>query len=90
MTNETIESMLTEREARYGSFAEHAKISQSLKAVMFATNKYAELSDDKKESLEMIMHKVARILNGSIGGEYKDNWIDIAGYATLVTNTLKE
>jgi hypothetical protein len=35
----------------------------------------------------MIMHKVARILNGD--PNYADNWIDIAGYATLVADRLE-
>jgi len=30
----------------------------------------------------MILHKIARILNGD--PEYSDNWHDIAGYATLI------
>lgn len=32
--------------------------------------------------LEMIAHKIARILNGD--PNYADNWHDIAGYATLI------
>ena len=43
---------------------------------------------DQREALEMIQHKVARILNGD--PTYTDNWIDIAGYATLVANRLEK
>lgn len=47
-----------------------------------------ELSSDKQEALEMIAHKIGRILNGD--PNYKDSWTDIAGYAQLVADTLKD
>jgi len=46
------------------------------------------LNNDQREALEMIAHKIARILNGD--PNYADNWIDIAGYATLVANRLEK
>ena len=36
------------------------------------------------EALEMIAHKIARILSGD--ADYADNWVDIAGYAQLGNN----
>jgi hypothetical protein len=51
---------------------------------MFATEK--KLDDDQSEALEMIAHKIARILNGD--PNYVDSWLDIAGYATLVAERL--
>lgn len=47
-----------------------------------------ELSCDQKEALETIATKIARILNGD--PDYIDNWVDIAGYAMLVVERLKE
>ncbi len=82
----TIETTLAEREARYGSFTGHAALSQNLTKVMHAAPKWGDLSDTQKEALEMIAHKIARILNGDPG--YGDNWHDVAGYATLVENEL--
>ncbi len=41
-----------------------------------------------KESLEMNMHKVARILNGD--PTYLDNWHDIIGYTRLVEKRLEK
>jgi hypothetical protein len=41
----------------------------------------------QRESLDMIAHKIARILNGN--PNVHDHWHDIAGYATLVANDLK-
>lgn len=83
----TIEKTLTEREGRYGAFADHARLSQHLTDVMRAAPKWEDLSAVQKEALEMIQHKVARILNGDPC--YGDNWHDIAGYATLVEQNLE-
>jgi len=83
-----VNEMLAGREARYGSFEGHAKIAQGLKAVMHERSGWDGLADDQKEALEMIQHKIARILNGD--PNYLDNWIDIAGYATMVANRLEK
>ena len=82
-----INNTLAERGSRYGTFPSHALISQSLKEVMQATPNWAKLAADQKESLEMVMHKVGRILNGD--PNYDDSWVDIAGYTTLVANRLQ-
>lgn len=78
---------LKERGERYGDFRLHANISQSLKTNMKATDGWDRLTHSQKESLEMIVHKIARILNGD--PNYHDSWRDIAGYATLVADKLK-
>lgn len=82
----TIEKTLAERGSKYGVFKYHARISQELKSVMQSCKGYQDMTSDKREALEMIQHKVARILNGD--PTYHDNWHDIAGYATLVADTL--
>ena len=82
-----IEATLAERGKRYGDFAEHAKIAQDLKDVMRETPGYYTMTRDKREALEMIQHKIARILNGD--PEYKDNWHDIGGYAKLAEDNCK-
>ena len=83
-----VNEMLKGREARYGSFQGHSKISQDIKDVMKVTSGWEKVEDDQIEALEMIAHKIARILNGD--PNYADNWIDIAGYATLVANRLEK
>jgi hypothetical protein len=83
-----VNEMLAGREARYGSFEDHAAISQVIKGILQSRPKWDRLDHDQKEALEMIAHKIARILNGD--PNYADNWIDIAGYATLVANRLEK
>lgn len=88
MTETTnVNEMLAGREKRYGTFNNHADISQKLKAVMRERSGWEALAHDQREALEMIQHKIARVLNGD--PTYHDNWLDIAGYATLVADRLE-
>lgn len=89
MSNSTnIEDTLEERGNRYGNFKDHAKITQDLKYIMKQSVNWVGLPNDMQEALEMIAHKIGRILNGD--PEYKDSWVDIEGYAHLVSVTLKD
>ena len=85
-----LDDILAERGARYGAFNGHSYIAQQLKNVMRLNcpDEWQKLSDSQKEALEMIMHKIARILNGD--PNYDDSWRDIAGYAELVVKELNE
>lgn len=80
-----ITEILDERGKRYGKFKDHAEISQRLKYVV--RDRRDVLLDDQREALEMICHKIARILNGD--PNYADSWIDIAEYAQLVADRLQ-
>ena len=77
-----VNDTLNERGKRYGEFSEHAAISQNLKAIMTSQPGWYDLTASQREALEMIAHKIARILNGD--PNYADNRHDIAGYATLI------
>ena len=83
-----INDMLKGWEGRYGSFEGHAKIAQGLKAVMHERSGWDALAPDQKEALEMIQHKIARILNGD--PNYLDNWVDLVGYSQLVVSRLQK
>lgn len=82
-----ITQTLAERGNRYGDFGEHARITQNIKRAMVDSPNWTTLSDDKKESLEMLAHKMGRILNGD--PEYHDSWHDIIGYTKLVADKLQ-
>ena len=83
-----LDGVLSERGKRYGDFAGHACITQGIKEILWASDGWGKLSRDKKEALEMIAHKIGRILNGD--PEYKDSWVDIAGYSQLIANVLSD
>ena len=81
-----IDDILKERGSRYGDFRDHAEITQKIKDVMRAGPSWEKCHIDQKEALEMIAHKIGRIVNGD--PNYKDSWTDIIGYARLVEETL--
>lgn len=84
-----IDKTLAERGGRYGNFVGHAAVTQQLKEVIreaiFTRGK--NLGHDQLEALEMICHKIGRIVNGD--PNYADSWVDIAGYAKLVADRLE-
>jgi Domain of unknown function (DUF6378) len=82
-----IDQTLADRGQKYGSFAEHARISQALKRAMADSPNWSKLTPDKREALEMVQHKIARILNGD--PEYHDSWHDMIGYTKLVADKLE-
>jgi transposase len=84
-----ITNTLDERGKRYGLFVGQAEASQELKAVMYRilTDRNTPMAPDQREAMEMICHKMARIMNGD--PNYSDSWHDIAGYAKLVADRLE-
>lgn len=82
----SIEKTLKQRQKTHGNFQTHAVISQQLKAVM-REHGLLELAPDQIEALEMIYHKIARILNGN--PNHHDHWHDIGGYSECVASVLE-
>ena len=80
---------LEERGSRYGLFIDHAEITQRFKMLTakYLVKQGKELDFDQQEALDMIFHKIGRIVNGD--PDYADSWIDIAGYAKLVADRLE-
>lgn len=83
----TIDNTLNERGTRYGAFVDNAEITQRLKHVMRQHSGWGDLRLSQAEALEMIVHKIGRILNGD--PNYIDSWHDIGGYAGLVERSLR-
>lgn len=84
MTKELLEA----RERTHGDFANTAAVAQDLKDLyQAAVDKYQEsFSSEMFEALDQICSKVARIVCGD--PFHQDAWLDIAGYATLVAQSL--
>ncbi len=83
----SVDKILAERQKTHGEFETHAAICQKMKAIARG-NGLCNMDLTQAEGLEMILHKIARILNGNPG--HIDHWDDIAGYATLVANHLRK
>lgn len=82
-----IEEVLSERGKLYGPFKGHAELTQDMKEVMRHSEGWNRLNRSQRECLEMVVHKIGRIINGD--PDYADSWIDIGGYVQLVVNQLK-
>jgi hypothetical protein len=87
--SDAIDAVLNERGGRYGSFMGHADVTQAYKVLTsgFLEQRKKVLAADQQEALDMIFHKIGRIVNGD--PDYADSWVDIAGYAKLVADRLQ-
>ncbi len=81
-----IAQTLAERGNRYGDFTKHAAVTQAIKTALFDCRHRESLPAYMVEALEMIAHKMGRIVNGD--PHYHDSWHDIVGYAKLVADRL--
>lgn len=81
-----VEKILAERRKTNGDFRKHAAIADNLKYHMRNTENWNYLTAVQKEALDMIVHKIGRILAGD--PNLKDHWDDIAGYSMLSAKEL--
>jgi len=84
----TTEPPIDERHETHGDYTNTAQVSQHLKTTMRNARNWNRLSCDKKESLDLIMTKVGRIMSGE--PNEPDHWLDIEGYAKLARERLSE
>lgn len=82
-----INDILNERGNRYGDFASNATTTQMIKHALSLGENAHNLTYAQREALDMIAHKMSRIVNGD--ADYIDSWVDIIGYAQLVIDRLK-
>lgn len=87
-TPPTIEDTLAQRGSAYGDFREQGRITQNLKRAMHDSPNWAGLPAYMKEGLDMIQHKISRMLNGD--ALYDDNMHDIIGYTKLMQDRAKQ
>lgn len=83
---ESIDVTLSERGSRYGRFKDGAEIMQHLKDYARSTPGWNKMKPIQRESLDMIFHKIGRILNGD--PDYADSWHDVCGFSKLVDDYL--
>ena len=84
-----VDTVLDSRAKDYGKFIEGAEIMQMLKRLVhnYIEARGTPLAFDQREAVDMIIHKLGRIINGN--PDKVDHWVDIAGYATLVADRLE-
>jgi hypothetical protein len=82
MASQTTESLLEQRAKTHGSYDIHANVTQEIKKLFRHNSSHDKFSDIQRESLDMIAHKLGRIIAGD--PDFRDHWQDISGYAMLV------
>ena len=82
-----VEQILAERGKDYGNFEDIANFTRYAFELPMELDNAKCTSPAMKESAHMILQKLARAFNGNCSK--KDTWDDIAGYAMLVSKTLK-
>jgi hypothetical protein len=80
--------ILKEREVTHGDFEMKSMWIQEIMQNLIGLNSYEAMEADKKEAIHMILVKLSRIIYGN--HDHADHWDDIAGYAELVANRLKD
>jgi hypothetical protein len=89
LSTTNVDGILNDRAKDYGKFKDGAALMQGIKRLLAEHARVHDklFADDQWEAIEMIVHKMGRILNGN--PDKVDNWVDIAGYATLVADRLE-
>jgi hypothetical protein len=79
--SQSIDETLKQRGEVHGDYALNSLFAQALKHTARTSPNYQSLPTTHKEALDMILHKIARILSGD--PNHADHWHDIQGYARL-------
>jgi len=82
-----LSELIADREATHGDYFVNTTVMQRTKDLWRGAGGWDKLTPAQRESLEMIAHKVGRILGGD--PNHKDHWLDVAGYAKLVADKLR-
>lgn len=83
-----LKSILNERGGSYGSYNEVAKIQTQIIDLLRSAEGYNKLKPSTILAIEMIIHKIIRLVNS--GKEKEDTLLDIAGYTLLALAEIKE
>jgi hypothetical protein len=68
------------RDEQHGGMGAVGDVSQDLKKTIRSGHNWGLLSRGEQEALDMIAHKIARILSGQNPHDL-EHWTDVAGYA---------
>lgn len=81
-----IQDTLNERQSTHGNYVDQAVLSCTILESFRSGANWSKLNSTHEFALMMIAAKIGRILTGD--PNFTDSWHDIAGYATLVEQSL--
>jgi hypothetical protein len=67
------------RDHQHGGMAAVGTVAQDIKAAMRSSKNWPALSPGHREALDMVAHKIARILSGADPHD-REHWEDLVGY----------
>jgi hypothetical protein len=82
-----MDDLLEQRRQTHGNFTDVASVAQATKDIWRAGAGWKTLSPVQREGLEMIAHKIARIICGN--PNHLDHYIDVVGYAQRIIERTK-
>jgi hypothetical protein len=68
------------RDQQHGGMEPVGQLSQNIKGALRAGDNWPRLTPGEREALDMVAHKIARILSGADPHD-PEHWTDLAGYA---------
>ena len=71
------------RDETHGGIEAVGEVSQQIKQAMRDGRNWGRLASAEAEALDMISHKIGRILSGADFGN-PEHWEDVAGYALAI------
>jgi hypothetical protein len=71
------------RDHQHGGMEAVGQLAQQMKATMRKSLNWGCLTPGEREALDMVAHKIARILSGADPHD-PEHWEDVAGYAQAV------
>jgi hypothetical protein len=77
----SVTDTLAQRQHTHGDFTNNATVMQALKGIVRDAVRWGDLSYVQREAIEMICHKIGRVVTGN--PNEPDHWLDIEGYARL-------
>jgi len=81
------EELLAERATTHGNFVNTALTIQRMNDLLHTAPNWDEMPAYQKEALEMVVHKIGRILHGD--PNFIDTYRDIIGYTKRVIDQLE-
>ena len=81
-----IQDTLKERGTTHGNYVDQSVLASTLLASFQSGANWRHLSPAQEQALIMMAIKISRILTGD--PDHADSWHDIAGYASLVEQTI--
>lgn len=87
MSGVDITTITNDRAKTHGDYTDVAECAQVTKELWRSRAGYAKLSRVQRETLDMLAHKIARVLSGN--PDERDHWSDIAGYAKITADRVR-